>query len=548
MKTRTITLTFFIFLSCLLIAQPPQGINYQAVARDAAGSELQNHLVSVRFTIHDGTSEGTVVYQETDTVTTNKFGLFNLVIGSGTAVSGFFYDIQWSAHSKFLQVELDPTGGSNYMDMGTSQLQSVPYALNSAGWTTSGNNIYNTNTGGNVGIGTNSPTTQFHVKGGYGQIATIEGTAQSWLEYANSGVNIGYMGNWNGGTNDFDVGTSVGVTGNFNLTTQALPRMTIDSGGNVGIGTTIPSAPLAVNNTNSNASVVSLFSGTNPYIGLKDNSSSSAFNSYWQEYYGTMRVGNLGLTGTGGPISFYTTTGNTPVMTLIQNGSVGIGVSNPQANLEVSGTILIDSSATLGLPTLLLNNPNTAEVELYAGASGGDLFVNGFNTIVGITLSGPNAAVEPFAPSVTNLGSAVSHWQNVYALDGTIQTSDERKKKNIQNLDLGLDAVMQLRPVSYEWKNVEEGEGQKLGFVAQEVEKVIPQAVVHDHITDQQIAALKDAKKPAPEILDPYGMNYSEIIPVLVKAVQEQQQTINELKQQNAEMLLKIEQLQHLNK
>ncbi len=111
-------------------AQAPQGINYQAVARNASGDELVSTNVSIRFTIHDGSASGTVVYQEHHTSVTNQFGLFNVIIGAGIADAGTFSGVNWAGGNKYLQVEFD--AGSGYTDMGTSQLMSAPYALYAA--------------------------------------------------------------------------------------------------------------------------------------------------------------------------------------------------------------------------------------------------------------------------------------------------------------------------------------------------------------------------------------------------------------------------------
>ncbi len=108
-------------------AQAPQSLNYQAVARDAGGNILGNQSATVRYTIHDVNAAGATLYQETQSVATNQFGLFTASIGNGTVVIGNFSTIDWSLNSKYLQVELDL--GAGYADMGTSQLLSVPYAL-----------------------------------------------------------------------------------------------------------------------------------------------------------------------------------------------------------------------------------------------------------------------------------------------------------------------------------------------------------------------------------------------------------------------------------
>ncbi len=148
-------------------AQAPQGIPYQAVARDAGGSVMSNQSIAMRFSIHDVTASGATIYQETQNVTTNSLGLFSVTLGQGTPVIGSFPSVSWGVGDKFLQVELDPTGGSSFTDMGTTQLMSVPYALYSGNgglWDKNGNDIFNTNIG-NVGIGTNTPSKKLDVTG-----------------------------------------------------------------------------------------------------------------------------------------------------------------------------------------------------------------------------------------------------------------------------------------------------------------------------------------------------------------------------------------------
>ena len=136
MKIKLSLLSVILFFLLSAVAQAPQGFNYQAVARSASGNVLPNQLVSFRLTIHDGTANGPTVYQETGTATTNALGLFSWVIGS--AAPGTLGGVSWGSGAKFLEVELDPAGGTAYALMGNSQLESVPYALfagNTAGVT-----------------------------------------------------------------------------------------------------------------------------------------------------------------------------------------------------------------------------------------------------------------------------------------------------------------------------------------------------------------------------------------------------------------------------
>ena len=112
----------------LSFAQAPQGIPYQAVARNSSGVILATQPISLRFTLRDSVATGVVAYQETFSLTTNAQGWFNVNVGQGTAVSGSFSGINWGTNAKFMQVEMDPTGGTTYVDMGTQQMMSVPYA------------------------------------------------------------------------------------------------------------------------------------------------------------------------------------------------------------------------------------------------------------------------------------------------------------------------------------------------------------------------------------------------------------------------------------
>jgi uncharacterized protein (TIGR02145 family) len=115
--------TLALFISAILFAQAPALIPYQAIARNAAGEPLSSSTLNARFTIHDGTATGTNVWQELQTVSTSSLGLFTVQLGSSVALS----NVNWANGAKFMQVEIDL--GSGFVDIGTQQLLSVPYAL-----------------------------------------------------------------------------------------------------------------------------------------------------------------------------------------------------------------------------------------------------------------------------------------------------------------------------------------------------------------------------------------------------------------------------------
>jgi len=114
----------------------------------------------------------------------------------------------------------------------------------------------------------------------------------------------------------------------------------------------------------------------------------------------------------------------------------------------------------------------------------------------------------PTGDGISSLGKSTNRWTAVFAQNGTIQTSDARLKKSVTNLNYGLGQIMQLRPVTFQWKDSRDTRTH-LGLIAQEVDQVVPEVVEH---SDDPAA--------------PLGLNYSGLVPVLIKAVQEQQTTI----------------------
>ena len=124
---------FVLFIGALLLAvlvsgQTPMGFSYQAVARQSDNTPIRNSELSLRISIIKGSLSGTLAYRETHQATSNDLGLFTLQIGQGVVEDGDFSAIDWAEGPYFLRVELDPDGGTSYLNMGTTQLLSVPYA------------------------------------------------------------------------------------------------------------------------------------------------------------------------------------------------------------------------------------------------------------------------------------------------------------------------------------------------------------------------------------------------------------------------------------
>ena len=119
----------------------------------------------------------------------------------------------------------------------------------------------------------------------------------------------------------------------------------------------------------------------------------------------------------------------------------------------------------------------------------------------------------------------MNHNGHMYVRGGYYRLSDRRDKKNIVSIDKKevMEKLLKLRPVTFEWKDRPEDTGVKQGLIAQEVEKVIPEIVSIMESPKMPGVKNKSARKT---------VDYEELVPWLISAVQTQQEQINELKKQ----------------
>jgi hypothetical protein len=342
-------------------------------------------------------------------------------------------------------------------------------------------------TSGNVGIGETNPASKLTIKADGGTQLLIAGATNT-----NNQLLIG-----------FDTTSNYGF---IQPVTQfvAYRNLALNaSGGNVGIGTTAPSAQLHVHNPIHGGDIgIGQQNDATAYMRLGMDTSwvqYEANNAYWTGSAYNY-VNTTGYSGTatriaqgGGTLYFETASGGTnPIswqtrMLLANNGNVGIGTTNPGTALEVDG------SASLGF--LRLRN---------SGAAAGKYW--------------------GFGPDVNNNNVIYNQSSTgVWIADGGtawIANSDRRLKANIEPLkkDMGLAAIEKLNPVTYNWKDAEQNReaGERLGLIAQDVKAVFPQLVAA-HASSK----IKHADGRVEEIKDVLGLDYAGLVVPLVKAVQE---------------------------
>lgn len=126
----------FLAATCAVAQFVPEGISYQAVAREVGGDEIVNQNLTVRIGVHSSSANGPLAYEEIHDVVTNSFGLFTLRIGGGVPTGNGDYtslgDIPFGEGAHFMRVDADTPLSTGFEWLGTTELLAVPYAFHSA--------------------------------------------------------------------------------------------------------------------------------------------------------------------------------------------------------------------------------------------------------------------------------------------------------------------------------------------------------------------------------------------------------------------------------
>lgn len=344
---------------------------------------------------------------------------------------------------------------------------------------------------GQTAIGYDAPTGMLQVSTTLGSVnhnGTLDPTHAALL-LGQAGAGLAFDGN------QIEV-MGTGLHLNFNSPEDLY---LVNGGGDVAVGHQTPVARLDVQD--------------NGWQLRLDNAAGGGDDWYLGSSHGTWAAG-------GGKFLISPNSGsNNSYFAIEADGQVGLNTEFPSDRLHVQ--------ANAGEDALRVQINGTTRLRVHAnggvsiGANipppAGGLFVFGESEFDGNVL--------PDNDNLFDLGSAAQRWRLVWATNGTIQTSDLRLKTDIEPLGQGLSTVMQLRPVRFRWRDAALGSEPKIGLIAQEVQQVLPE-VVH---------------QPQPE--DPLGLNYAEMVPVLIQAVQDQQAQIEAQQGQIDALRQELEQL-----
>jgi len=370
----------------------------------------------------------------------------------------------------------------------------------------------------------------------------VTGGAQT-IEFADGSASAPSITN----SGDTNTGMFFPAADTIAFTEGGVESMRIDSAGNVGIGAASAGARLQITGTTNGTSRIDLINSTS--------SVNASFGSV---------TDNTAVLKTVSASALVFATNDTERMRVTSGGLVGIGTASPTNTLQVAGGIsatsaspafqasaaIIDFSGAIARFTATgADNSTNGTMSFNTASANAGIFnermriTSGGNVLIGTTSSTdtssvgarlfPSGSIKSTLAESTNAGSTLDVYSTgaglyrfyigmagtVFATSTTISAiSDARLKENIQDIDVGLDAVMALKPRKFDWKD---GKGKDIkgdrGWVAQEFEQVFPEMI-------------NEWKDPAPEGEESYKSVAADLIPVLVKAIQEQQAIITDLK------------------
>lgn len=395
-----------------------------------------------------------------------------------------------------------------------STLTSAAGLSGAAAWSLSGNLLYPAVAGNFIGIGTTNPTSPLHVIG----TSTITGVLQ-----VGSGVASGASSAALYRPVFYDSDNNLYLIDPNNASTSATLA------GNVGIGSTIPTQKLDVVG---NGKFTGNITVTGDIVGslgkIVQRNATGGSGSQQTELIGLsngvlfIHHDNIaqptGVTAMANfaalrthPILSVNQGGSGPVA-VFNGGNVGIGTISPNVPLYVVGTTTITGALQVGSGTA----PASSAVAIYRtsfyDSDNTSYFIDPSNSVTAGVFAGK------IGIGTTSPGYNLTVNGTAWVTSGSWSGSDARWKKNIVPLSSALDKVKKLTGVTFDWRQKEFSgmkfsSGKQIGFIAQDVEPIIPELVTTD----------ANGYK---------GISYEKFVPVLVEAIKEQQKEIDFLKKE----------------
>nr|MBP6315884.1 hypothetical protein [Chitinophagaceae bacterium] len=381
-------------------AQVPQLFNYQGIARDAKGNPLSNQSMALKLSVMPTSDATEAEYEETQLVSTNEFGLYTLQIGNGAATTQkALKDVKWETGNKYIKVAIDPNGGSNFVDLGTNQLLSVPYAIyaDRAGMaanagndkTRSGavnsdasyavgtdahyltkfhpifneiskSNLYQSPLNGKIGWGTTSPSGNFslhtaapgvieHIRmqdvtpTGAGRFTMYNDVSASYATFTKYGTV--YAGGYPGISVQYPYANLLAFGNNGVATNDGRGRTLISSGGNIGISLAKGGTSKLKFHADFQSENVGIGGNAIPVSRVHLNNTDSSIMTVRVTNSATGHTANDGLlitqTGNAADImnkensSLMLGTNNNPEITIVAAGNVGVNTTSPSATIQL---------------------------------------------------------------------------------------------------------------------------------------------------------------------------------------------------------------------
>jgi hypothetical protein len=589
---KTATSCIIILMSSAIFSQ--EGINYQGVAMDVNSELLTNANITLDINVVKTSIAGTVVYSETHNIMTDINGVFSTVIGNGVPSFNLFSDINWAEDKHFLNVWLDG------VEVGTSEFVNVPYASAMGKWQAHKNGVTAKGTGGSIYVGDNAGISDdftdnrnigigdnalFNAESGTNNIAL---GYQSLFTNATGDRNIanGYQALYSNrdGHDNLAIGYKTlynNTLGNDNIA-NGLFSLYHNTIGNNNIGLGVFALRYNVNGSNNvgigykplHDNIDGTYNIAFGYEALFANTSGShnIAVGYDAMYNNILGDRNIAL-GKDALYSNVTGPSNIAIGYESQHknesghSNVAIGGQTLKNNTTAEENVAIGFAAgfsalgrsnvfvgnqagynEVGSNKLYINNDN-ATFPLIYGDFNTDVL--GFNAKVGIGTKTPQLPLQVTTGIDANLSNGsgqviigtegaanlvmdnneIQARNNGAAADLYLQTeggnvrvggavvhaSDRRLKRDIEDISYGLKEILQLEAKEYFWKGKTQ-DHKSLGLIAQDVNEIIKNVVTYNLEEDK------------------YGVSYTELIPVLIKAIQEQEAIIKTLKQDVAEL------------